>query len=412
MTALLSHPPNVSPPERRRRPRAAVTARLAPLRLAAGERASGPSCRQARAGAGPRRGGRAACSTHTGPRRGAAALPGPPVSVPSRRPSPMWLSPRSRTRVTDLENGVFWSHCAACTPSRTPLPRARAVTACQGARGLCSRVPRTQDSEPRPPFPTGRSSQSLEGWAVRRVPAPRELASSADRGSRPRPRPGWAARSPPTPEAERLRKSGAGPRAGAARGGGAPRCPRSGRGGRGRGGKGRRLLPGGAARSRWRVGAGRGARAAGRRLLVCLLPRGAGPRVTPAPCLPSEALLQERQPQQQHHQQLRAQQQQQPELRRRQQRQQHLQQEQLRLHARHGGGPHGRHGHPQPVHALPRDAAEPVHQAAGPVRRAGTCGRAAAASRWLRSAAAVACGPGPRSSGLEIDVSRDPEPFP
>lgn len=135
----------------------------------------------------------------------------------------MWLSPRSRTGVTDLENGVFRSHCAVCTPSRTPLPRVRAVTACQGARGLCSRVPRTQDSEPRPPFPTGRSSQSLEGWAVRRVPAPRELASSADRGSRPRPRPGWSARSPPTPEAERLRKSGAGLRAGAARRGGAPR---------------------------------------------------------------------------------------------------------------------------------------------------------------------------------------------
>lgn len=131
---------------------------------------------------------------------------------------------------------------------------------------------------------------------------------------------------------------------------------------------------------------------------VCC-PAAPGPRVTPAPCLPSEALLQERQPQQQHHQQLRAQQQQQPELRRRQQRQQHLQQEQLRLHARYGGGAHGRHGHPQPVHALPRDAAEPVHQAAGPVHRAGTCGRAAAVSRWLRSAAAVACGPGPRSSG-------------
>lgn len=167
---------------------------------------------------------------------------------------------------------------------------------------------------------------------------------------------------------------------------------------------------------------------------VCCLP-AAGPRVMPIPCLPSEAVLQERQPQQQHHQQLRAQQQQQPELRRRQQRQQHLQQEQLRLHARHGGGPHGGHGHPQPVHALPRDAAEPVHQAAGPVRGAGTpgraggrgsahpCGppasrtaaraggarsvmRAAAVSRRLCSVAAAAHGPGPRSSGLQIKVSR------
>lgn len=54
---------------------------------------------------------------------------------------------------------------------------------------------------------------------------------------------------------------------------------------------------------------------------------------SPCPCLPSEAVLQGRQPQQQHRQQLRAQQQQQPELWRRQQRQQHLQQEQLRLHA-------------------------------------------------------------------------------
>lgn len=101
---------------------------------------------------------------------------------------------------------------------------------------------------------------------------------------------------------------------------------------------------------------------------------GRGPRVTAARCLPSEAVLQGRQPQQQHHQHLRAQQQQQPELRRRQQRQQHVQQEQLRLHARRGGRAHGGHGHPQPVHALPRDAAEPVHQAAGPVRREGTGG--------------------------------------
>lgn len=53
---------------------------------------------------------------------------------------------------------------------------------------------------------------------------------------------------------------------------------------------------------------------------------------SPCPCLPSEAVLQGRQPQQQHRQQLRAQQQQQLELWRRQQRQQHLQQEQLRLH--------------------------------------------------------------------------------
>lgn len=89
---------------------------------------------------------------------------------------------------------------------------------------------------------------------------------------------------------------------------------------------------------------------------------------SPCPCLPSEAALQRCQPQQQHRQQLRAQQQQRPELWRRQQRQQHLQ---LRLHAGRGGCPHGGHRHPQPVHALPRDAAEPARQAAGPVRGAG-----------------------------------------
>lgn len=103
-----------------------------------------------------------------------------------------------------------------------------------------------------------------------------------------------------------------------------------------------------------------------------LSPQQRGPKSSLSPCLPSEAVLQERQPQQQHHQQLRAQQQQQHELWRGQQRQQHVQQEQLRLRTRHGGGPHGCHGHPQPVHALPRDAAEPVHQATGPVHRAGT----------------------------------------
>lgn len=130
---------------------------------------------------------------------------------------------------------------------------------------------------------------------------------------------------------------------------------------------------------------GRGAAAAAR-----------GPRSSPCPCLPSKAVLQERQPQQQQHQQLRAQQQQ-PELRGRQQREQHVQQEQLRLRARRGGGAHGRHGHPQPVHALPRDAAEPVHQAAGPVRRAGTPGPGGSPSS--RPAA-----PGPR--GHSADAPR------
>lgn len=90
---------------------------------------------------------------------------------------------------------------------------------------------------------------------------------------------------------------------------------------------------------------------------------------SPCPCLPSEAALQGCQPQQQHRQQLRAQQQQRPELWRRQQRQQHLQ---LRLHTGRGGCPHGGHCHPQPVHALPRDAAEPARQATGSVRGTGT----------------------------------------
>lgn len=121
----------------------------------------------------------------------------------------------------------------------------------------------------------------------------------------------------------------------------------------------------------WREGRGwRGT--AGRCPSVCCCPGRRGPESSLSPCLPSEAVLQERQPQQQHHEQLRAQQQQQPQLRRRQQCQQHMQQEQLRLHARHGGSPHGSHGHPQPVYPLPRDAAEPVHQAAGPVHCAGT----------------------------------------
>lgn len=140
---------------------------------------------------------------------------------------------------------------------------------------------------------------------------------------------------------------------------------------------GRRPVPLGTDAQVWahRVGGRRGARFCGRG-------PGRGPRVTAARCLPSEAVLQGRQPQQQHHQHLCAQQQQQPELRRRQQRQQHVQQEQLRLHSRRGGGAHGGHGHPQPVHALPRDAAEPVHQAAGPVRRAGTGGAHLAGRAW------------------------------
>lgn len=91
----------------------------------------------------------------------------------------------------------------------------------------------------------------------------------------------------------------------------------------------------------------------GRGAALAALPGGGDPS-HPVPCLPSEAALQE-QPEQRE-QQLRAQQQR-PELRRREQREQHVQQEQLRLRARRGGGAHGGRRHPQPLHALPRDAA-------------------------------------------------------
>lgn len=280
MAALLSHPPNVSPPERRRRPRAAVTARLAPLRLAVGERASGPSCRQARAGDGPRRGGRAACSTHTGPRRGAAALPGPPVSVPSRRRRPCGSLLGHGLGSPTLRTECFGPTVQSAHPAERRFPECglsqpvRGPGACAAgslARRTVSRVPRSPLEGAASLSRAGQSTGSPRPGSLRAVltGAPAPGPDQAGPPGRHRPR---------RPSACGSRGQGRVPElpAEGAHRAPSPRWPRSGRGGRGRGGKRATASPGRRrALSLTRVGAGRGARAAGRRLLVCLLPGGA-----------------------------------------------------------------------------------------------------------------------------------------
>lgn len=248
MAALLSHPPNVSPPERRRRPRAAVTARLAPLRLAVGERASGPSCRQARAGDGPRRRGRAACSTHTGPRRGAAALPGPPVSVPSRRRRPCGSLLGHGLGSPTLRTECFGPTVQSAHPAERRFPECglsqpvRGPGACAAgslARRTVSRVPRSPLEGAASLSRAGQSAGSPRPGSLRAVltgaPAPGPVATDPGGRAPAEVRGRAACRSCPQRGRTALRPR-AGPAQGAAGVAGA--------------GSGRRLLPGGAAHSR------------------------------------------------------------------------------------------------------------------------------------------------------------------